>query len=208
MNTIEVADRFAAGIRSVVAQGKPVAITEFGSCTYKGAADRGARGGEIVEWDHDTARPLRLNGDYIRDEDAQAIYVRELLAIFAEQGVDSAFVFTFVQYALPHRADGGEGLDKAAYAFVKVYEDRCGETYPDMAWEPKAAFATVADFYQVFRWRGFGGRRPPRNLFFVIVLAAKPPKQSRKITLDRRSRSSQSLPGTLRARQALRHRRA
>src|SRR5215207_6108670 len=34
--SVEVADRYAAGIRSLVAQGKPVAITEFGSATFKG----------------------------------------------------------------------------------------------------------------------------------------------------------------------------
>jgi hypothetical protein len=144
----EVADQFAAGIRSLVAQGKPVAITEFGLATYKGAADKGARSGEIIVWDKDTVRALRLNGDYIRDEDEQATYVRELLEIFTEEGVDSAFVFTFVLYQLPHRADPRDDLDRASYGIVKVYEGRFGDTYPDMAWEPKAAFAILADYYR------------------------------------------------------------
>src|SRR6185437_9469762 len=89
----EVAEQFASGIRSLVAQGKPVAITEFGCTTYTGAADKGARSGEIIEWDKDTIKPLRLNGDYIRDEAEQATYLRELLEIFTAEGVDSAFVF-------------------------------------------------------------------------------------------------------------------
>ena len=144
----EVADQFAAGIRSLVTQGKPVAITEFGCTTYKGAADRGARGGEIIEWDKDTIKPLLLNGDYIRDEAEQATYLRELLEIFTAEGVDSAFVFTFVLYQLPHRADPGEDLDVASYGIVKVYENQFGHTYPDMAWEPKAAFIAVADYYR------------------------------------------------------------
>src|SRR5215216_841632 len=96
--SVEVADRFAAGMRSLVAQGKPIAITEFGSATYKGAADKGARGGEIIEWDKEAVIPLRLGGDYIRDEDEQATYVRELLEIFTQEGLDSAFVFTFALY--------------------------------------------------------------------------------------------------------------
>jgi len=145
----EVADRYAAAIRSLVAQSKPIAITEFGSATYKGAADRGARSGEIVEWDKDAIIPLRLNGDYIRDEDEQATYLRELLEIFAEAGVDSAFVFTFAQYQLPQREDGREDLDMASYGIVKVYEDRFGDTYPDLAWEPKAAFAALAHCYGI-----------------------------------------------------------
>jgi hypothetical protein len=147
--SVEVADQFAAGIRSLVAQGKPVAITEFGSATYKGAADKGARSGEIVEWDKDTVKPLRLTGDYIRDEDEQAIYVRELLEIFTAEGVDSAFVFTFVLYQLPHRNDPREDMDVASYGIVKVYENRLGDMYPTMAWEPKAAFAALADYYHL-----------------------------------------------------------
>jgi hypothetical protein len=144
----EVADQFASGIRSLVAQGKPVAITEFGCTTYRGAADKGARSGEIVEWDSDTIKPLRLNGDSMRDESEHARYVRELLEIFTEEGVDSAFVFTFVQYPLPHRTDPREDLDLASYGIVKVCEDRFGDTYSDMRWEPKAAFAVLADYYR------------------------------------------------------------
>jgi hypothetical protein len=52
--SIEVADRFPEGVRALVAQGKPVAITEFGAATYHGAGDRGARGLEAVEYDKDT----------------------------------------------------------------------------------------------------------------------------------------------------------
>src|SRR5258708_3532985 len=48
--SIEVADRYTDAIRALVAQGKPVAITEFGCTTHRGAADLGARGGMIVEW--------------------------------------------------------------------------------------------------------------------------------------------------------------
>ena len=144
----EVADQFASGIRSLVAQGKPVAITEFGCTTYRGAADKGARSGEIIEWDKDTIKPRWLAGDYLRDEAEQATYLRELLEIFTQAGIDSAFVFTFVQYQLPHRAEPRDDLDMASYGIVKVYEGRFGNAYPDMHWEPKAAFRTLADYYR------------------------------------------------------------
>jgi hypothetical protein len=39
-------------------------------------------------------------------------------------------------------------LDLASYGIVKVYEDRFGDTYPDMRWEPKVAFSTLADYYR------------------------------------------------------------
>jgi hypothetical protein len=146
--SVEVAGQYGAAMRALVAQGKPVAITEFGSATYKGAADKGARGGEIIEWDHDTALPLGLDGDYVRDEDEQAMYLRDLLEIFMAAGIDSAFVFTFVQYQLPHREEPRQDLDRASYGIVTVYEDRFGHSYPDMTWEPKAAFHALAECYR------------------------------------------------------------
>jgi hypothetical protein len=151
--SVEVADRFADGVRAIVAQGKPVAITEFGAATYRGAGDRGARGLEIVEYDKDTGAPVRLNGEYVRDEEGQARYLLELLEIFEAGGVDSAFVFTFSLHGYPHRPDGGprEDLDLASYGIVKVLDDRHGEAYPDMAWEPKTAFRILAEHYRSAR---------------------------------------------------------
>jgi hypothetical protein len=71
----ESADRFTEGVRALVAQGKPVAITEFGAATFRGAGDRGPRGLEIVEHDKDTGAPVRLDGEYARDEEGQATYL-------------------------------------------------------------------------------------------------------------------------------------
>jgi hypothetical protein len=144
--SIEIADRYRAGILALVAQGKPVAITEFGCTAHRGAADKGSRGDTIVAW-NDDGRPIGLNGDYTRDENEQAAYLRELLDIFTAEGVDSAFVNTFVRYDLPHRSDPREDFDMASYGVVKVLEGRLGHTYPDMAWEPKVAFTALADYY-------------------------------------------------------------
>ncbi|GAB3425764.1 hypothetical protein [Flindersiella endophytica] len=146
--TAEVADRIELGVRHLVSRGKPVAITEFGCATYKGAADLGARAGEIVEWSEGGV-PIRLDGEYVRDEAAQAACVRELLEIFDAAGVDSTFVFTFAAHALPHRdGDPRDDLDLASYGIVRVLEGRDGETYPGLEWEPKAAFAAVAGCYR------------------------------------------------------------
>jgi hypothetical protein len=35
----------------------------------------------------------------------------------------------------------------ASWGVVKVLENRLGDTYPDMPWEPKAAFSALADYY-------------------------------------------------------------
>ncbi len=143
--SIEVADRYASDIQYLVSQGKPVAITEFGCTTYRGAADMGARSIMIVDWEEPGSPHLK--GEYVRDEDEQATYLRESLEIFDETGVDSAFWTVFADYTLPYRNTPGEDLDLASYGIVKVLEGRHGDTYPDMPWEPKAAFRALADYY-------------------------------------------------------------
>ena len=105
---------------------------------------------EIVEYDEGTGTPVRLNGEYVRDEAGQATYLREVLEIFDAEGVDGAFVFLFALYNFPHRPDGDprDDLDLASLGIVKMLEGRHGDTYPDMAWEPKAAFTAVAECYR------------------------------------------------------------
>jgi len=51
---------------------------------------------------------------------------------------------------LPHRpgSDPRDDLDLAGYGIVKVFDDRRGNTYPEMRWEPKAALATVGEYYR------------------------------------------------------------
>ena len=149
IRSAEVAGQFRDGVRTLVAGGKPVAITGFGASTYRGAGDRGGRGMEILEYD-DVGAPVRLNGDYVRDEAGQSAYLRELLEIFDTEGVDSTFVFLFALDSLPHRPDGKPryDLDLASPGIVKVLEGRLGDTYPDMTWEPKAAFTAVAQGYR------------------------------------------------------------
>jgi hypothetical protein len=141
-------DQYRSDIRAFVSGGKPAAVTEVGCPTYRGAAERGARGVEIVEWDEATVTPLRLNGEFVRDEAEQARSLRESLSILDAEGVDSVFVHCFACYHLPHRAEPRVDLDMASTGVVKVLEGRTGEAYPDMRWEPKAAFAVIADYYR------------------------------------------------------------
>jgi hypothetical protein len=150
IRSAEVADRYRDGVRALVAQGKPVAITGFGASTYRGAADAGARGMEIAEYENGTLTPVRLKGDYVRDEEGQATYLREVLEVLETEGVDAAFVYLFALENHPHRPDGDprDDLDLASPSIVKFFEDRYGQTYPDMRWEPKAAFTALAEIYR------------------------------------------------------------
>jgi hypothetical protein len=145
----EIADRFADGVHQLVAQGKPVAITEFGCATYRGAGDVGARALEIVRYHPETGRPVRLHGEHARDEPGQAAYLRELLEIFDAAGVHSAFVFLFAQHDMPYRpAAGPRGdLDLASYGIVRVLDPDGRNANAHPRWEPKAAFAAVAEYY-------------------------------------------------------------
>jgi len=58
--------------------------------------------------------------------------VRELLDAFYAEGVDAAFVCTFIQWQLPHRDDPERDLDLGSVGIVKVVEDGPSHTYPDM----------------------------------------------------------------------------
>lgn len=160
-----IRDRFAEIVGRYVALGRPVAVTEFGCCTYRGAAAAGGRGFAIL----DTAggrdsTPARLDGLYVRDESEQARELVEMLTIFDRAGVDAAFVMTFVAPLNPCSDDPVHDLDMASYSLVKSFggrlgplgaahpdapweRARTGTAYPDMPWEPKESFRAVADCY-------------------------------------------------------------
>ena len=131
------------------ALGKPVAITEFGCGTYRGAGDKAGMSGEPIVWD-DHAHAIGLKGDLVRDEEEQATYVRELFDVYESEGIDAAFVYTFARYDLPHRVAPAVDLDMASAGVVKVLDDPASvrdRRYPDMPWEPKAAFDAIAKIY-------------------------------------------------------------
>ena len=152
-----IKDRYADMLGPLLAQGKPVVVTEFGMRTYRGA-DSG--GGELGFGIQDNMRVflhqlpvvgrlfrVRLNGDYVRDEPMQARELAETLAILDTAGVDGAFVAEFVTAENPTSDNPRYDLDMNAFGLVKTYRHGKGTTYPNMTWEPKQSFAAVADFY-------------------------------------------------------------
>ena len=152
--TKETAPRFRDNIHAFVAQGralgKPVAITEFGCPPYRGAAEAGGSELTMIEWKN--GRPARLKGEFIRDEEEQAEYIRELLEIFEAEGVDTAFVYTFARYDLPYSDDPAKDFDLASRGIVRVMAANHrlhDKRYPDTPWLPKQAFDTLAVLYAV-----------------------------------------------------------
>ncbi|GAB1823398.1 hypothetical protein [Herbidospora sp. RD11066] len=123
-------------VRALVEQGKalgkPVSVNEFGCVTHRGAADAGERGDAIVQWGDDGSA-AGLTAEVVRDEEEQARYLREVLTILDEEGVDAAFWYTFARWDLP------EEFDVASPGVVKVLGDH-------VRWERKLAFTALADF--------------------------------------------------------------
>jgi hypothetical protein len=155
------APNLRAGLRTLTSQGKPFAVTEFGCAPHRGAAERGSRNSEIVEYD-EHARPVRLTAAVVRDEEEQARYVLQLLGIYPQEGVDAAFVYTFARWDLPTSSDPELDFDLASFGIVKVLDQGgTGATYPGLPWEPKAAFHAVTGYG---RARAAGPGRRTRHL--------------------------------------------
>lgn len=141
-----LADRYPDLMRTYAAQGaelgKPVAVTEFGCVTYAGAADRAETGADVLVWDERTWTPLRLDGVYERDEAGQAAHLLEMLDILDTAGIDTAFWYCFARPDLTYDDDPVLDLDRASGGLVKAFPGVGGAAKD---WEPKAAFAALAD---------------------------------------------------------------
>ncbi len=133
---------FREDLRQYFTHGKPVAVTEAGCCTFRGAGDWGAGGWTVIE-EGGTVKP-----GTIRDEDEQVRYMNDLLPIFEAEGFDTIFWFSFAGFELPHRPDPRHDLDLGSYGIVRMLDGAQGHTYPGMPWEPKQAFHALARHYE------------------------------------------------------------
>jgi hypothetical protein len=115
------ADTFRSELRRHFSRGKPVAVTEYGTCAYRGACERGGMAWQVPQ-------------GAISDEDEQVRYLTELLDIFEDEGVDTALWFTFAANNRPADQDLG------SYGVVRMLDQT--------RWEPKKAFHAMAARYQ------------------------------------------------------------
>ncbi|GAB2825805.1 hypothetical protein GCM10022221_24880 [Actinocorallia aurea] len=132
-------------LRALTAGPKPYAVTECGCAAYRGAAARGGRADDVLVWNA-AARPVALREPITRDEDEQAARIIEVLTDFAEDGVDTAFVNTFVRHDLPASPDPARDYDAASFALV-------APTTPP-SWTPKQAFHALARYGRTRRDTG------------------------------------------------------
>ncbi|MDQ1045402.1 abortive phage infection protein [Streptomyces sp. V4I2] len=125
--------------------GKPLAITEFGTCTYVGAPEAGGMGWSIVDYEKD---PPEIKGDLVRSERVQAAYLTDLLDVFESVGLYAAMAFEFVTADAPHRPDEPRyDLDLASYSITKSIKDRPDDPSSGWHWERKEAFHALARRY-------------------------------------------------------------
>ncbi|MEV7000711.1 abortive phage infection protein [Streptomyces sp. NPDC093982] len=136
---------YVGELRSHLRWGKPLAITEFGTCAYVGAPEAGGMGWDIVDY---TKEPNEIKGDPVRSERTQAAYLVDLLEVFESMGLYAAMAFEFVTADAPHRPDNPRyDLDLASYGITKAIKDRPDDPSSNWHWEPKEAFHAVARQY-------------------------------------------------------------
>jgi len=150
-----IKDRYTDMLKPLLTLGKPVIVTEFGFRAYRGAEDAVGLP-DIVDNKSLFLHQLPLVGRFVRprmkvllvrDEELQARELTDQLHVLDGAGVDGAFIMTFVAPIAPHSDDPRYDIDMSSYGLVKSYERGHGTTYPDMPWEPKAAFKAAAEFY-------------------------------------------------------------
>lgn len=125
--------------------GKPVAIAEYGSCTYKGAPQRGGLAWDVIEV---AGGRERLKDHIVRSEETQARYIVELTRIFESMGLYSASAYEFVTPDAPHRRQPRYDLDTASYGIVKPIWPGPDKPTARWHWEPKLAFRALAREYR------------------------------------------------------------
>ncbi|MFJ6082519.1 abortive phage infection protein [Streptomyces sp. NPDC092369] len=123
--------------------GKPVAITEFGTCAYVGAPETAGMGWNVVDYEKG-----QIKGHLVRSEHTQADYLVDLVRVFESMGLYAAMAFEFVTPDAPHRADDPlHDLDLASYSITKAIKDRPDDPRSGWHWEPKEAFHALARQY-------------------------------------------------------------
>lgn len=131
---------YVSDLRGYLGHDKPVFITEFGCCTFDGAAELGGDG-FMESMDGDVS-------DLVRDEEEQATEVAELLDLYAAEGVDGAFVFNFIEPDNTYSSEPLSDLDKTGFSLVKCLGPDDERSYRRTGhFEPKRSYHAVARRY-------------------------------------------------------------
>ncbi|EST31915.1 hypothetical protein [Streptomyces niveus] len=124
-------EQYTDGLHARLDHGKPLLITEFGCCTFEGAAAAGPTGFDIIDW---SADPPVLAGACVRSEQEQADYLTDPLDVYESQGVHGAYVYDFAS-SKPYSPDPARDLEMGSFGLPKAVEG---------GWEKKEPFRVVA----------------------------------------------------------------
>jgi hypothetical protein len=132
---------YVRDLRQFLRHGKPVAVLEFGTCTFRGAPELGGMAWDVIDYEQD---PPEIKGDLVRSERTQARYLLDVLSAFETLHLYAAMAFTFISPDAVHRPEPRYDLDLASYGIVKpVMGHPSGRR-----WEPKEAFHALARAYR------------------------------------------------------------
>jgi hypothetical protein len=132
---------YAKDLASYYRWDKPVAITECGSCTFKGAPKRGGMGWDVVDY----SKPVpEIKDGVVRSEATQARYFADVFEVFESMDLYAAMIYQFGSPDAPYRSDPRYDLDTASYGLVKPIWEQPYDP-GNWHWERKQAFYTVAD---------------------------------------------------------------
>lgn len=136
--------KYRRTIRKWVQKRKKFAVTEFGSCSYKGAEKKGAWGYSIIDY---TEQRPKLKKNYKRDESVQSNYLIDLLNIYSSEKVYAVFVYTFISRKAAYNINKKYDLDMANFGLIKVLPSDLNDLKTPYMWERKKAFIEVSKFY-------------------------------------------------------------
>jgi hypothetical protein len=146
-------EQYLAKLQHLQAADKPVVVSEFGFTSTRDAdnpehlSSFNARPAALLPGIGKLIRP-RVRTTYPRDEPTQARLLLNQLQLLDHAQVDGAFVMCFSFPLAPYSADPRRDIDATSLSIVRSLPNgQHGTTYPDMAWEPKQAFNTVASYY-------------------------------------------------------------
>ncbi|NKI42284.1 abortive phage infection protein [Streptomyces physcomitrii] len=131
-------------LRTYQRWGKPVVVSEFGTCTYRGAPEKGGMGWDAVDYEKE---PPEIISGLVRSERTQAAYLADLLDIFESMNLYAALAYQFVTPDAPHRTERRYDLDMASYSLVKPLWQSKDEPGREWHWEPKESFRAVAGHF-------------------------------------------------------------
>ncbi|CAJ1001227.1 hypothetical protein [Brevibacillus aydinogluensis] len=92
------------------------------------------------------SRPWRLKKPLARDEEPQAKYLTEMLSLFEDEGMEVAFVFTFVSPSYPSSENPEYDQDVASFSIVRTWKQRETSRSP-LQQKPKQAVHEIARYY-------------------------------------------------------------